>query len=270
MVALAIDDVGTALQHSTRAATFSREAGGVQFFAWHVLALAEATRRAKGSADARRLAIEAIEAAEQTDAGVAGCLARWISARIDRDDDQDERAAVALHEGLAFAVENGITAFVPDLLEELGLLAARRNDLSDARRLTDAAATGRAALGLARFPIANAERQSEVLQLQQVVGPDSGIEEPAGPTMTLAAAVAYVRRGRGKRRRSTTGWSSLTPTESQVVDLVIGGLTNAEIGARMFISKRTVATHLGHIFAKLNIANRAELAAKATARRERA
>jgi DNA-binding NarL/FixJ family response regulator len=45
---------------------------------------------------------------------------------------------------------------------------------------------------------------------------------------------------------------------------VTGGLTNPEIGGRMFISPATVKVHLSHIFTKLSVGSRAELAAEAT------
>jgi DNA-binding CsgD family transcriptional regulator len=73
-----------------------------------------------------------------------------------------------------------------------------------------------------------------------------------------------VRRGRrGSRRRPSAGWDSLTPTELEVVRLVAEGLTNAEIGGRLFISGRTVESHLTHVFAKLNVASKLQLAAQA-------
>jgi DNA-binding CsgD family transcriptional regulator len=53
------------------------------------------------------------------------------------------------------------------------------------------------------------------------------------------------------------------PTELEVVALVAEGLTNAEIGGRLFISGRTVESHLSHVFAKLNIASKLQLAAEA-------
>jgi DNA-binding CsgD family transcriptional regulator len=68
------------------------------------------------------------------------------------------------------------------------------------------------------------------------------------------------------RRRPTFGWDSLTPTELKVVDLVADGLTNRKIAERLFVSPRTVATHLEHVFQKLGHANRVELAADATRR----
>lgn len=69
---------------------------------------------------------------------------------------------------------------------------------------------------------------------------------------------------RGKRRRPSSGWDSLTPTELRVVELVAKRLTNREIGERLFISPRTVETHVTHLFAKLDVSSRRELGAVAT------
>ena len=76
-----------------------------------------------------------------------------------------------------------------------------------------------------------------------------------------------VRRGvRGPRSRDRTGWGALTPTERTVTELAAQGLSNPEIGDRLFISRRTVQTHLSHVFAKLGVATRVELAAEAARR----
>jgi DNA-binding CsgD family transcriptional regulator/tetratricopeptide (TPR) repeat protein len=73
-----------------------------------------------------------------------------------------------------------------------------------------------------------------------------------------------VRRGvPGARRRPDHGWQALTDTELKVVRLVAERLTNPEIAQRMFISRRTVQTHVSHALAKLGVATRRELAAEA-------
>ncbi|GAA4800521.1 LuxR family transcriptional regulator [Actinomycetospora chlora] len=71
-----------------------------------------------------------------------------------------------------------------------------------------------------------------------------------------------VRLGvRGTRRRPTTGWESLTATELQVAELVGRGLTSPQVAARLYISPRTVQTHITHILRKLGLRSRVELAA---------
>ena len=87
-----------------------------------------------------------------------------------------------------------------------------------------------------------------------------------GAAMSLDEAIAYARRARGRRQRPANGWASLTPTETAVVARVGEGLTNHEIGARLFMSPRTVATHLTHVYAKLGYSSRSELAAHAARR----
>jgi pimeloyl-ACP methyl ester carboxylesterase/DNA-binding CsgD family transcriptional regulator len=64
-------------------------------------------------------------------------------------------------------------------------------------------------------------------------------------------------------RRPATGWEALTDAERPVADLVAGGLTNREVAERLFLSRYTVETHLKHVFAKLGVSSRAELAAQA-------
>lgn len=51
----------------------------------------------------------------------------------------------------------------------------------------------------------------------------------------------------------------LTPQELQIARLAASGLTNREIGERLFLSHRTVGFHLYHIFPKLGISTRAQL-----------
>jgi DNA-binding CsgD family transcriptional regulator len=77
-----------------------------------------------------------------------------------------------------------------------------------------------------------------------------------------------VRRRIGLQR-STAGWRGLTESELQVARLAARGLTNRQIGERLFISPHTVSSHLRHTFTKLEISSRVELARMA-AQHERA
>jgi len=84
--------------------------------------------------------------------------------------------------------------------------------------------------------------------------------------LPLGEMIEYVTRARGERKRPSAGWASLTPTEVRVVTLVAEGLTNPQIAERMFIARGTVKVHLSHIFAKLDVSTRSELATHAAKR----
>ena len=65
--------------------------------------------------------------------------------------------------------------------------------------------------------------------------------------------------GETARRRTVETRDDLTSQERQVAELARDGLSNPEIGARLFVSRRTVEWHLRHVFAKLEIQSRREL-----------
>lgn len=76
-------------------------------------------------------------------------------------------------------------------------------------------------------------------------------------------------RSLGVRRRlpsvpaARNGWAALTDSELAVVGLVVQGMTNREVAERLFVSPHTVSTHLRHVFEKLKLNSRVELASVA-------
>ena len=76
-------------------------------------------------------------------------------------------------------------------------------------------------------------------------------------------AIAYARRGRGERKRPASGWASLTPAERDVIRLVSEGLGNKDIAGRLFVSPRTVQSHLTHVYTKLGLSSRVHLVQEA-------
>ncbi|MGA8247376.1 MAG: AAA family ATPase [Nocardioides sp.] len=131
---------------------------------------------------------------------------------------------------------------------------------AEGRRLLEVALASEEAAGLA------ARRGDEDLArslMERAGGVYEGLDASRG-VMRVDARLRTlgVRRGRrGARQRPRSGWDSLTPTEGTVADLVGEGLSNPQIAERLFISRRTVQTHVAHIFSKLDIASRAQLAA---------
>ena len=84
-----------------------------------------------------------------------------------------------------------------------------------------------------------------------------------GAALSTKEAIAYALRGRGERKRPPTGWASLTPTELDVVRLVAEGIPNKDIATRLFVSPRTVQSHLRHVYNKLGLTSRVQLAQEA-------
>jgi DNA-binding CsgD family transcriptional regulator len=181
--------------------------------------------------------------------------------------DEAARAIDLHHQALTIRVDHRLRAAQLDSLEALARhRAAVQPGLDDVRTL-HAAQSARAAMGLPRPPHQQRLFDTTAAELRHALGrPAFDTAAAEGVKLTLDEAVGYARRARGRRGRPAVGWSSLTPTELQVVRLVAEGLSNPEIGARLFISRGTVKTHLSHIFAKLATANRTELAAAATDR----
>jgi DNA-binding CsgD family transcriptional regulator len=81
-----------------------------------------------------------------------------------------------------------------------------------------------------------------------------GIEAFAG-----RAERELMATGARVRKRSVEPGEELTVQESQVARLARAGLSNAEIGERLFISQHTVAYHLRKVFNKLDITSRSQL-----------
>jgi DNA-binding NarL/FixJ family response regulator len=156
-----------------------------------------------------------------------------------------------------------------DGIELLGVLATARERFSDAARLLSAAEAARQLLQYlaSGFTANRGAAARAATQARHSLGDDRFTQAwEEGQGLTLDNAVAYAARKAGGRKRPATGWASLTPAELEVVRLVSQGLRNDAIARQLFIAPGTVKVHLSHIFAKLGITTRAELAAQATSR----
>jgi DNA-binding NarL/FixJ family response regulator len=79
---------------------------------------------------------------------------------------------------------------------------------------------------------------------------------------TRLASLGVRRRGRVPYR-ARTGWAALTDTERRVAELVADFQSNSGIAAHLYLSRRTVQSHVSHILAKLELTSRVELAVAA-------
>src|SRR5262249_37404437 len=151
-------------------------------------------------------------------------------------------------------------------LECLADLADDAGSHREAVRLLGAADAARQRMGSARFKVLDAGHEATVARLRDALG-DNDFEAAwaEGAALSTEEAIAYAQRGRGERKRPASGWASLTPAERDVVRLVSEGLANKEIAARLFVSPRTVEAHLGHVYTKLGLNSRVQLAQEFTA-----
>ena len=171
------------------------------------------------------------------------------------------------HDALGIALEQGLRLIAVDALEGLATAAARAESWNESLRLLGAAARLRDETGYRwRFGFEERAVASARAEAFVALGDDAEAAEAAGGSLDWRDAAAYARRARGERKRPHHGWASLTPTELQVVALVSEGLTNPQIAERLLMGRATVKTHLEHVFTKLGIRTRAELAAEATRR----
>jgi DNA-binding CsgD family transcriptional regulator len=118
-----------------------------------------------------------------------------------------------------------------------------------------------------RFPFEQAAITTAINSARSQLGPPAeDAAEAEGQELTWPEAVQYARRARAERKRLRQGWAALTPTALQVVELIGEGLTNQQIAERLIMGRATVKPHLQHIFAKLDINSRTQLAAQVTRR----
>ncbi|WP_419538704.1 LuxR C-terminal-related transcriptional regulator [Mycobacterium colombiense] len=223
---------------------------------------AQAALAAGDTDTARRWADDAVS----TTAGWHLAVALTTRARVAMGQGNSDQAERDAHEALARAAEVQAYLGISDTLECLAVLAVD-NDQQRAARLFGAADAIRQRNGMGRFKIYEADYQSSVAELRDaMVQQDFDAAWGEGAALSIDQAIAYARRGRGERKRPSSGWDSLTPAELDVVRLVCEGLGNKDIAARLFVSPKTVQAHLTHVYTKLGLTSRVQLAQEAARR----
>jgi DNA-binding CsgD family transcriptional regulator len=143
-----------------------------------------------------------------------------------------------------------------------GLAAASRGDVEEARAWLEEAVAAHGAVGdpvgraralLALGAVHRRGRQKRAAR--EAIAEALAIFEECGATLFAEKARAELGRIGGRTREE-----GLTPAEQRVAALVAEGRTNREVAAALVLGERTVETHLTHIYAKLGIRSRTELA----------
>ncbi len=187
--------------------------------------------------------------------------------RVTREQGDYARAAALYAEGLAPQWELGDKIHLARCLGPLGTVAALTRQHERAARLWGAAEALREAIGVP--PVKRRPRfESTVATTRAALGADAfAAAWAAGRALSLADAVAEAVRVSSSvdasRRPAADDRYGLTLRELDVLRLLPRGLTNREIATALFITERTAATHVQHIYAKLGVNSRAEAAALA-------
>jgi DNA-binding CsgD family transcriptional regulator len=197
--------------------------------------------------------------------GLSLCvLADIVRLAMTVGDASSARAATEAAVGLAGRVDGVLPTAVADHCrgaaesEPARLLAAARSYRDIRHRLCQGHALENAAVLLGRRGASSAARR---------VGADAyAIYSALNAIWDIQRAAVRLRPlgvwpiTRTGRRRPPTGWEALTPAELTVAGLVAGGRSNPDIAAALFLSRRTVQTHVSHILAKLGAHSRVDIA----------
>ena len=226
---------------------------------------AEAALMCDDLTEARRWADEAVS----VKCGVYLSAALATRARVEVARGALEHAERDAREAFGIATTFGGEVLVPEILESLADVARIEGGQRDSARLLGIADSLRQRMAAVRFKVFDADHEACVTELRQALGKKDFDEAwSEGASLSTEEAIAYVQRGRGERKRPASGWASLTPTERDVVRLVGEGLGNKDVAARLFVSPRTVESHLTHVYTKLGLSSRVQLAQEATRRGE--
>ncbi|HEY2223190.1 MAG TPA: LuxR C-terminal-related transcriptional regulator [Actinomycetospora sp.] len=185
---------------------------------------------------------------------------RVVLARIARRRD-DPQAQQCAQDGLAEIADAQLWTDLPDALAVLGGLAVDAGHPAEGTRLL--AAADALATTIGSNDVLHVDTAADRRRAESALGEAFAGAWEQGVGLDRDTAVTYARRTRGPRRRPRHGWASLSPAELEVVRLAAAGHANPVIAERLFVTRATVKTHLVHVFAKLGVRTRAQLAGEA-------
>ena len=274
LVAQAQDEHARAQRFLEEALPLFRDASETTPFVPHVLgALGSVVYRQHGNIDRAEMYFsEALEQFRQLDNAYGVGTTLTSLGRIARDRGDFGRAATLFAESLNLHWEDGDKVRIAGCLNGLAIVAALSRQSVRAARLFGAAEALREAIG-APVPRHLGQYARALRMARQALGEHAFTEAwAAGRTLPLidaipeAAAVSPASDHSAPLQTTPAERYGLTARELEVLRLLPRGLTNREIGDRLYIAERTAATHVQNIFGKLDISSRSEAAAFAVER----
>jgi predicted ATPase/DNA-binding CsgD family transcriptional regulator len=250
-----------AAPHLDQAVQLARAFGVRPLLAWWLDSLGELAELEGRYDDARGWYEQAADHAAECGLAADAARARHHLGRLAWVRGDRASAVNDCHEALAGQLQAGDHLGLAETLETLGGLLIDEGRAARGLVLLAAAATARDGLGFPLRPMEADRIAGWVATGREDLGEQAPPAWERGAGLSIEDAAAMARRGRGPRRRPAFGWSSLTPAERDVADLVARGLTNPEIAARLGVSAGTIKDHVSSALRKLGVRTRAELAA---------
>lgn len=166
-----------------------------------------------------------------------------------------------------YAARTGLDSDIARARLAAGRVAAASGDGEKALWYLQAAVDGFTSVEL---PMERARAGLDLAQLLSHHAPEAALEEAyqalarferLGANWQADVVAALIRRLGGSARTGPKGRAGLTRREGDVLRLLGVGLSNPEIAARLYISRKTVEHHVSHVLAKLNLRSRSQAAA---------
>jgi DNA-binding CsgD family transcriptional regulator len=113
--------------------------------------------------------------------------------------------------------------------------------------------------------------EGDTAEAETILGQASEVADATGATTERAHIDQLLRRlgirtwRRGPRAKPTGDLAVLSDREREIANLIAGGASNPEIASALFLSRKTVERHVSNILGKLEVKNRAQLAATVAA-----
>ncbi|MGD0376891.1 MAG: protein kinase [Streptosporangiaceae bacterium] len=187
----------------------------------------------------------------------------WLMAEIGRQTGRISDAGAHLRESLEIAARIGDRLRMIDCLDTCGHLCAATGRWAEAITLWAAQATHKVQTGMPDLPQFADRRQASIRKARQALGSAAtAAAEERGTAMTLATAADYaalLAAPGPQQPQPPPGLGQLSPREQELVILVAQGATDAQIAERLYISVRTVRSHLDRIRDKTGCRRRADL-----------
>ena len=227
------------------------------------LQLAEALGEVGETAEAQQHGADLLAQAQQAGASYDQCQCLVVMARLDHLAGRAAEARAYLREALQLSPETNASVFLGNCLVACGDLCAAAHRWGEAITVWAACDATRQAAGLREPPVETERHEKLLRQSRKALGPAlARVAEERGAAMTPAAAAEYALMLVTEEPDEPTarpGLPQLSAREQELVTLVARGHTDTQIAAQLYISVRTVRSHLDRIRDKTSCRRRADL-----------